>query len=67
MARQSKADKAIENSINKAYIMSCENIQVNMMDIPKIFAIGRKSIAEGKSFGQLKEDIRAFVETIRVN
>lgn len=67
MAKQSKADKAIDDQINKAYLMSCEGVQVSMMDIPKVFDVGRKSIAEGKSFTQLKEDIRAFVDTIRKN
>ena len=67
MAKQSKAEKAIDTQIDKAYRMSCENIQISMMDIPKVFSVGRKSIAEGKSFSQLKDDIRAFVETIRKN
>lgn len=56
--------KQVDNLINKVYTKNCCNIQINMMDIPKIFAEGRKAIEEGRDLDQA---IVAFVETIRVD
>ena len=58
-----KVDKRIE----AAYLGTCKGVQVSMMDIPKIFAEGRKAVAEGADDEALRARIVAFVETIRKN
>lgn len=64
MARQSKADKALDNEISKLYQQNCANIAINIMDIPKVFAEAKKARAEGRD---MKEAIVSFVESIRKN
>ena len=64
MARQSKADKALDNEISKLYHQNCANIAINIMDIPKVFAEAKKARAEGRD---MKEAIVSFVESIRKN
>lgn len=60
---KNKADKRI----NAAYISTCSGIQVNIMDISKVFAHGNKLIAEGADDAALAKGVRAFVETIRAD
>jgi hypothetical protein len=55
-----KAERAIE----RAYGETCKGVEINVMDIGKVFAEGRKALAEGRD---LKEAIVAFVATIRLN
>lgn len=61
---QQKKDDA---RINRAYVASCQNVQIPMLDIPKVFAVGRKAIAEGADDEVLKAKIVEFVATIRTN
>jgi hypothetical protein len=67
MKRQSKADKAIDKRIETIYYRNCSGIQINIMDIPRVFAEGRKAIAEGADDTALTAKIVAFVESIRHN
>lgn len=64
MARQSKAEKELDREINKLYNENCSNIQVNIMDIPKIFAHAKRARAEGRD---MREEIISFVNSIRKN
>jgi hypothetical protein len=64
MARQSKADKALDSEINKLFHENCSNIVINIMDIPKVFAEAKKARAEGRD---MKEAIVSFVSSIRKN
>lgn len=61
---QQKKDDA---RINRVYVASCQNVQIPMLDIPKVFAVGRKAIAEGADDEVLKAKIVEFVATIRTN
>ena len=64
MARQSKADKALDREIDKLYRENCANIQINIMDIPRIFAEAKKARTEGRD---MKDAIVSFVNSIRKN
>lgn len=62
--QQKKVD---DDRINTAYRAGCCNIQINMMDIPKVFAVGQKAINEGASDEALASLVRAYIEQIRQN
>jgi len=62
-AREAKADKIVE----KAYYATCSGIQIDIMDIGKVFAFGRTKIEAGEDFPALCASVRAYVETIRKN
>lgn len=64
MARQSKADKALDKEIDELYRTHCANIAINIMDIPRVFTEAKKARAEGRD---MKEAIVSFVESIRKN
>lgn len=57
-----RAEAYIDKMVDKVYRENCSGIQINMMDIPKVFAAGREALAEGRD---LKTAIIEFVETIR--
>ena len=65
MARQSK--KQVRSRIERAYYASCTGVQIDIMDIGKVFRVGETAVAEGADDDALKSKIRAFVETIRKN
>jgi hypothetical protein len=62
-----KRHKDAEKRISRAYHETCAGIQIDMMDIPRIFKLGRQYIAEGIDDAGLRERLRNFVETIRVD
>jgi len=47
--------------IDKAYRASCTGIQINILDIPKIFNFGHIKIAEGVDDAELASSIHAYV------
>lgn len=65
--RQTKQEKAADKRIDAAYRATCCNISIDIFDISKVFATGRKLIAEGADDAALRDGIRKFVETIRKN
>lgn len=67
MSRQTKAEKLIDSRINNAYCRSCSGVQIDVMDIGKVFAAGRAAIAAGADDAALEAVIVAFVQTIRHN
>lgn len=64
MAKQSKADKALDREIDELYRTHCSNIAIDVFDIPKVFAEAKKARAEGRD---MKEAIVSFVNSIRKN
>ncbi len=64
MPKQTKAEKALDKEINDLYIQNCSGIQINIMDIPRVFAEARKARSEGRD---MKEAIVSFVQSIRKN
>lgn len=64
-AKQQK--KVDDIRIEKAYRAGCCNIQIDIMKISSVFAVGQKAINEGADDEALASLIRAYVETIREN
>lgn len=58
-----KASKRIE----AAYYAGCNGVQINIMDIGKVFKHGETLIAGGADDVALQAGVIAFVETIRMN
>lgn len=61
---QQKKDDA---RINRAYLSSCNGVQIPMLQIPEIFKVGRAAIAAGADDEALKAKIVEFVASIRTN
>jgi hypothetical protein len=66
MARKNST-KAADRRIELIYYRACSGIQINVMDISKVFAVGHKAIAEGADDAALEVAIVTFVNTIRKN
>ena len=58
---------AADALIERAYYSTCAGIQINVLDIGRVFAHGRQAIAQGADFSSLQSSIRSFVETIRAD
>lgn len=59
--------KKVDARINRAYVTSCQNVQIPMMKIPEVFKVGREAIEAGADDEALKAKIVEFVQTIRTN
>jgi len=64
--RKSKAEKATDARIARIYAQRCSNIQINIMDIPKIYAAARVVAANGADDAELGDYMAAYVNAIRV-
>ncbi len=62
-----KVKRAQDRLIDRAYSSNCNGIAINMMDISKVFAVGRAKLESGATYNELVDAIKAFVETIRKN
>jgi len=58
---------AIENRINKAYTSRCGGIQIDIMDITRVFQVGQKLVDSGADDVTLAQGIFDYVQTIRKN
>lgn len=63
--KQSKLDRQMDDQIKKAYAQSCSNISIDIMDIGRVFEIGRQALKNGATNEELAIVLREFVETIR--
>lgn len=61
--RRSKSND--EKRIERAYLSRCSGIAINVMDIPKVFKVGKDALDGGADDAALGDAIAAFVETIR--
>lgn len=62
--KQSRAEKIADKRIEAAYYAECSGAQINIMDIPKVFAFGHEKIAAGSDDATLRAEIKAFVGRI---
>ena len=68
MAKTKKlTKKQIDRKVEQAYYATCSGIQINILDIPRVFAVGRECIRDGVDDETLRATIRRFVESIRKN
>lgn len=64
--KMTKAEKLIDNRINKAYKVAGAGLVINIMSIGDIFKVGRKSIADGDDDATLTQKLRDFTVKIAV-
>lgn len=64
---EKRAAKLADDRVNAAYMRTCSGIQINIMDIGKIFDFGRLKVAAGETDAELGASIFAYVQTIRKN
>jgi len=70
MAKQvsaKKQEKIDDARIEKQYGLRCGGIQIDIMDISKVFREGQKAIDNGADDATLGQAIFDFVQTIRKN
>lgn len=58
------SEKQIDKLVEKAYYARCSGIAIDIMDIGKVFRVGRRAYDAGLDLG---DAIAAYVETIRKN
>lgn len=59
--------KAVESKVSRLYMESCSGIQISVFDMGKVMRVGTDAVQAGLSDEEVKNKIRAFVETIRKN
>ena len=65
---EKRAAKIADTRIERAYYDTCTGIQIDIMDIGKVFEHGRRLITmDHVNDEQLRFGIREYVETIRQN
>jgi hypothetical protein len=68
MSRSEKmAAKKIDKRIEAAYYRTCNGVQIDIMDISKVFRVGKAALDMGADEAGLETAIKDFVETIRHN
>jgi hypothetical protein len=58
------SEKALDKLIEEAYYARCSGISIDIMDIGKVFRVGRRAYDAGLDVG---DAVAAYVETIRKN
>lgn len=60
-------EKKIDKKVESIFYKRCSGIQVSIMDIGKIFRVGKAAALAGLSDEQIGNEIFTFVQTIRKN
>lgn len=58
------SDKKIDKLVEATYYRRCSGVQIDIMDIGKVFKVGREAYLAGQD---VEAAIVAYVETIRKN
>lgn len=61
---RNKAEKKLDAAIERIYYSRCSGVQINIMDIPKVFAAGHAAAAAG---ADIEAAIVARVAELRLN
>lgn len=64
--KAAKAIKSVDRRIEAAYYRTCSGMQINIMDIGKVFAKGRELVAAGVDDTALGEGLKACVNAINL-
>lgn len=65
MTKEEKlAEKALDREIEHIFRFRCQNIQISILDMPKIFKVAKQARLEGRN---MEEAIVSFVQAIRKN
>ena len=62
-----KEMKLRDKRIERAYHKTCSGVQINIMDIGKVFKAGHAALDAGADEAGLEKAVVAFVDTIRKN
>jgi len=67
LSRQSKTDKLIDKRIEQAYYRTSSGVQINIMDIPKIYREARATMQPDTTDAALEQIITSIVARYRLN
>jgi len=60
-------EKKIDNKVESIFYKRCSGIQIAIMDLSKVFRVGKAAALAGLSDEQIGNEIFTFVQTIRKN
>ena len=63
---QKLSQKKIDASIQAAYLTTSSGVQVPIMQLSRIWNVGRASVLGGDTDEMLQQKMRAFVDTVSV-
>jgi hypothetical protein len=67
MKMTKKQQKAQDARINRLYCQNCSGLEINVLDISKVFREGHRLIAEGADDAALAAGLLAFTQQLARN